>query len=123
MGHLLFVVTQGVLDQFIWSLHTSVGRTKCKHPWIQWTIEAWPHSEGQLGEARRWLGKNCSAPDSHCPVEMSSNPGTEDPSYTLSVKRLSVRILFPRFPPSKSGQSADIFPLYIFVFSPLNFCL
>jgi len=51
--------------------------------------------------------------------------GPEDPSYTLAVKHLSIwlRILLPLSPPSKSGQRADIFPLYIFVFSPLNFCL
>lgn len=101
---------------------------KCRQNQVQTSLDPVDHGSMATvwGTARRsqevaW--ENCLTPDSHCPVEMSSSPGTEDPSYALSVKRLSVRILFPRFPPTKSGQRADIFPLYIFVFSPLNFCL
>lgn len=70
LWHLLFAVTHCVLGQFFWSLHVSVGRTKCKHPWIQWALRIWLYSEGQQGEARRWVRKNCLAPDSHCPVEL-----------------------------------------------------
>lgn len=44
-GIFAFVVTYFVQCQFIWLLHTTVGRKKCKSPWTQWMEGVWLHSE------------------------------------------------------------------------------